>query len=151
MKKIWAIVLLSAVSGCSTPAGSSPLIQLRLAEYEGPVEAAEKATFNGQDLYLRPQVVISDQDIINVKAAFRGETVVLDVQLSAEGAERLRSTTAANLGHGMALMFGGEVVSVPTIRDQIGSGHYQMSIPVDSKEEGEEVMERINARWPAGG
>lgn len=150
MTRIWAAVLTSLALGCATSTESSPLIQLRLAEYEAGVEAAEKAHFNGQEVYLNPQVAISDQDIIQVGAALGGESVVLDVQFSAEGTERLRSTTAQNIGSLMAILFEGRIVSIPVIRDELSMDRADMVIPVSSEEEGEEVIKKVRARWPTG-
>jgi hypothetical protein len=149
MRRIWAVIIAGIVSGCSTWSGSAPLIQLRLVGSERGVEAAERAYFNDEEVYLHPQAVISDQDITHVgEAIVQGGAVVFDVRLSAEGAERLRSTTAENIGRPMAILFDGEVVSIPVIRDELGMGRAHLAIPVESEEQGEEVIRRVRARWP---
>jgi hypothetical protein len=48
----------------------------------------------------------------------------------------------------MALLFDGRIVSMPVIQDELSMGRLQMAIPVDSEEEGEEVIERVRAQWP---
>lgn len=93
---------------------------------------------------------IPDPDIIGVNALRSEKEVFLDVRLDPAGAERLRTTTAENIGRSMVIMFDSRIVSAPTIFGEIGSSpRLQMAVPAGSAEEADDIVALVRARWPS--
>ena len=132
-----------------SPRPPDPLVAVHLASPE-PREGWTPVSFEGRDLFLEPEPVVADPDVRDVVATRSDEGVVLDVHLTAAGAERLRRVTAALIGEPLAIVLESRVVSAPVIRSAIAGGRVQMAVPA-SAVEAARIAERIRSRWPGTG
>lgn len=133
-------------AGESDRFGAHSLIELRLAHDElgsdrVPVE------YKGRHLYLEAQPVVSDSDIVHVRAYVRDSAVILTVRLDSVSAERLRRITAAHLGIAMAIVYDSKIVAIPVIQAEIGSST-AMEIRVPTSDPAA-IVDRVQRQWPA--
>lgn len=153
MKRTLSLVLLTAAAcvGAADPdvEEAPPLIVTHLA-YEGERPGLEPVNVGDRQLFVERQAVFSDPDIIGVNAFRSEKEVFLDVRLDPAGAERLRTTTAENIGRSMVIMFDSRIVSAPTIFGEIGSSpRLQMAVPAGSAKEADDIVALVRARWPS--
>jgi preprotein translocase subunit SecD len=105
--------------------------EVRLAEEQAaPGLTAARVANSNRTVYLRPEVVVTNADIANSRVGPGGDRVPpgatptqfwIYVQLTAEGADKMRRATMNHLGRPVAILIDGEVVSVPTVKSAIGA------------------------------
>jgi hypothetical protein len=146
---VGATLLVISGTGCMQervprPAGGS-LIELRLVHDE-PADELERVEFELDVLNVEPVALISDEDIEMVRPEVRDGELLLDLTLTASGAERISAVSEENVGRRLALFLGSEVRSAPTIQGAlVGRLQVVLEIPED---EAHEIVERILLRWP---
>lgn len=152
MKTTGALAILTLAACGGTPdratGDPTPLIAVHLAHQEDGADRVAMS-FEGQQLFVERQPVISDPDLERVDAVRRGEGVILDLGVAPGSAERLRATTAANVGRTLVLMFDARVVGTPTIRSEIRGSRIPMVVPAASAAEAADILASVRARWPA--
>lgn len=130
----------------STPAPSEAnLIELRMVE-DVPSEGSQQAMLNGERLNLGSTPVISDADIHAIAPEIRSDGLLLSIQLTEKGQQKLRRATAGNIGRRMAFILDGQVRSAPVIRDSISGDPVAVSVEV-SQSEAESLATKVRSRW----
>lgn len=86
--------------------------------------------------------VLSSHDFAGARVEARNGGSVVEIQLSAEGARKLRDYSAKHVGEDLAIVLDGHVVSAPKLRVPISGALMQ----VDSfgKEEATQIANAIN-------
>ncbi len=74
--------------------------------------------------------VLTEADVVEADAALERDQgyVYVAVTLSDEGARRFAEATGANVGHRMAILVNGKVMSAPVVRDAITGGHVSITM-----------------------
>jgi hypothetical protein len=124
-----------------------PIIALHLAHTEARAGRHE-VQHDGRTLHLA-EAIIADDDIVAVTPYRRAGGLVLDVELTDAGAERLRQCTATNIGSMLAVSVGGEIRSAPMIRGRVPEGtsiHVRLEV---TDAEAERLTAMIRSAWPA--
>ncbi|WP_395742796.1 SecDF P1 head subdomain-containing protein [Prosthecobacter sp.] len=95
---------------------------------------AIKAKFKDETLWLSPEIVVSDPDVIK---AFPTVSRILDnpsrtewavsVRFSPEGAERFDAQADKHFGEQLAILINGKVISAPIVRARKFSGSVEIS------------------------
>jgi hypothetical protein len=100
---------------------ASVLFEIRLAE-DTPAAGLTEAKVDGKVIYLHAESVVSNDDIARTEVIpgngpleFR-----VGVNLTSEGARKMRFATASHLGKPIAILFDDEIVAAPTVRGVIG-------------------------------
>lgn len=148
------VALAGAPLGCaSTPNDTrlsdsgvdSPLLELRVA-HEEPGPGRLRVEHNGEVLYLAPEPVIIDRDIVAASARSGEDYVLLDVALRPTSAARLRDVTQNAVGSRMVILFESTIAVAYTIQSALGmSPEMQLQVPVRNPERAAEL---VRSRWP---
>jgi SecDF, P1 head subdomain len=118
--------------------------EVRMAE-TAPAPGLQKAKVAGADkyVYLHHQVVVSNNDIAEVKVVQAGapSQYGISIKLNAAGAGNMRQATEAHIGRPLAILLDGQVIMAPVVRDTVGgsallTGHY-------TKAEAQNIAQRI--------
>lgn len=145
-----ALVVISGTGcmqeGVPRPAEGS-LIEVRLVHDE-PADGLERVEFEQDVLHVEPVALISDEDIEMVRPEVRDGELLLDLTLTASGAERLSAVSEENVGRRLALFLESEVRSAPTIKGAL-SGRLQVVLRIP-EDEAHQIVERILLRWQEG-
>lgn len=153
IRSVQLMIMGFALWACAPPSSrprapsseGAPLIEFRLVHDE-PSPGLERVEYGGESLYLERRAIISDPDLEAVRPLVHLDRLLLDMQLSPEGARRLTRATGENIGQRLALLIGSRVRSAPVIRGAIGS-RLQAAVEL-SEAEAERILRRIRARWP---
>lgn len=147
------VVLAGMVSGTrvwravDAPAYAAVRFEVRLAE-DAPAPGLREAPVGTQPkvVYLREQSIVSNDDIVacSVVPGVAVDRYDVEIQLSADGAARLREATRQHVGRPVALVIDGIVAMAPTVRSEIGelgrlTGNY-------SREEAERLVRGMTPR-----
>ena len=128
---------------------TAPLIQFRLV-YNEPGPDRERMEFDGDTLYLDLRAVVSDPDFDAVRPSVRQDGLVLDIDLTLEGARRLEQLTGQNIGQRLASLVDSRVCATPVVRSAVGRADIPLVAGCDLPEdEAERIAEAVRARWPA--
>lgn len=106
-----------------TPAFASVRFEVRLAETTpGPGLREAPVGTQAVVVYLHDEVVVTNDHVVSSRVVDRAGDggVDVEVQLSAEGAARLRQATGAHIGRPMAVLIDGLVLMAPTVRSAVG-------------------------------
>jgi len=97
------------------------LFQIRLAE-ETPAAGLTEAKVDGKVIYLHAESVVSNEDIARTEVIPGNGPLVFHVgiNLTSEGARKMRLATENHLGKPIAILFDGEIVAAPVVRGVIG-------------------------------
>jgi len=129
------------------PAYAAVRFEVRLAE-DAPAPGLREAPVGTQPkvVYLREQSIVSNDDIVacSVVPGVAVDRYDVEIQLSADGAARLREATRQHVGRPVALVIDGIVAMAPTVRSEIGelgrlTGNY-------SREEAERLVRGMTPR-----
>jgi preprotein translocase subunit SecD len=130
----------------STPAPSEAnLIEFRLVE-DVPSEGSQQAMLNGERLILGPTPLVSDSDVHAIAPGIRSGQLLLSIELTEKGQQRIRRATAENIGRRMAFILDGQVKAAPVIRDTISGSPLDVSIQA-SQSEAERLATKVRSRW----
>jgi SecD/SecF fusion protein len=93
-----------------------------------------KVAGTGRYVYLHNEVVVSNNDIAEVKAVQAGgaSDYGISIKLNPAGAGKMRQATDAHIGRPLAILLDGQVIMAPVVRDAVGgsamlTGHYTKS------------------------
>ena len=114
-------------------------IEFRVADVQ-EFPGAQPVQFEGQTLYLAPEIVISNPDIASADPFSYGGKVSVSLKFREEGAKRLNEATRNNVGKRMAVLLDGEVLMAPVIQSAIGD-----SAMLDGDFDGMEVAARLDS------
>jgi preprotein translocase subunit SecD len=154
------VLLLPALACGGLPANSThavmtspPLLEVRLVLTERAEEGI-RLDFERGTLNLGQEPIITDSDFVAVRATFgqdaTGQDVLfLTVQCTAEADARMRSISGRHINGRIAILFDGEVRSVPVVRSAVGCSRTTMGFPA-SEGEAEQLAERVRTQWPDG-
>ncbi|WP_370262557.1 protein translocase subunit SecD [Limnobacter sp.] len=87
----------------------------------------------GRDLLLKPEVILTGENLTDAQAGFDNQTQepAVHLTLDSQGARIFRNITRDNIGKRMAILLiekgKGEVITAPVIRSEIGGGRVQIS------------------------
>jgi CubicO group peptidase (beta-lactamase class C family) len=99
---------------------SVPVLELRIAETEPGDGLTKLEVANGEPIYLRPNVIIRENDIESVEAKEQprrsGKAII---KLTKSGGKKLGVASEANLNKPMAILYNGSLVSAPLIRSKL--------------------------------
>ncbi|MCA9418940.1 MAG: hypothetical protein KC917_21885, partial [Candidatus Omnitrophica bacterium] len=109
---------------------TSPRLQFRLVSNSKSEEGVERLPLrepnprDGDSLPLEPEVLFSEKDVISAKPGKHpgGEGYHITGHFDQEAAKRWSDVTGRNVDRRMAIIFDGEILSAPTIRDRISGG-----------------------------
>ncbi|MGK9233030.1 hypothetical protein KXS07_15365 [Inquilinus limosus] len=110
------------------PISAGPTVEFRLAETK-PGPGLTSIENDGRTLYLRPEIIVSTQDIacaVQGVDAWSGQPTVTLV-LNDAGRDRLATTTTRQVGKILAVMIDGTLRMAPVIREPILGGGLQIS------------------------
>ena len=130
----------------STAVLAAVRFEVRLAE-EQPVPGLVVAQIgnSGRLIYLHPEIVVSNDDIVESSVVDEGGgPVSIAVRFEPAGAERMRQATQGHVGRPLAILIDGRVVMAPTLRAPISDS--AMITGVYTKAEAERVVEGIGRR-----
>ncbi|HEX4918514.1 MAG TPA: protein translocase subunit SecD [Limnobacter sp.] len=94
----------------------------------------------GRDLLLKPEVILTGDNLTDAQAGFDNQTQepAVHLTLDSQGARIFRNVTAENIGKRMAILLiekgKGEVITAPVIRSEIGGGRVQISGSMNTAE-----------------
>src|SRR5687768_10340764 len=114
-----------ATVGCartSTPAPqlrAPPFLELRLA-FKDSAAGRERIYHAGTTAFLAPEALLTDEDLLSVRAFTRPDGLILDVRH--RPSERLATGTARHVGYQMALLLDSRVRNLAVIVGPIGAG-----------------------------
>jgi preprotein translocase subunit SecD len=102
----------------------------------------------GDTWYLDPSVVLSDRDLVHVEPVARSGQLLLRLEITAEGSERMTTLTAGEIGSRVAVIVDGTVRSISVIADAVRGPRTSVPIVV-SGSEAERLTRLVRARWPS--
>jgi preprotein translocase subunit SecD len=111
----------------------SPEAQSALASGIVPFGLERYTERGGRDLLLRPEVILTGENLTDAQAGFDNQTQepAVHLTLDSQGSRIFRAITAESIGKRMAIVLiekgKGEVVTAPVIRGEIGGGRVQIS------------------------
>jgi preprotein translocase subunit SecD len=111
----------------------SPEAQSALASGIVPFGLERYTERGGRDLLLRPEVILTGENLTDAQAGFDNQTqeAAVHLTLDSQGARIFRAITAESIGKRMAIVLvekgKGEVITAPVIRAEIGGGRVQIS------------------------
>ena len=153
-----ALVMLGASACTGKPASearspdrNASLIQLRLV-HDNPGPELQRVQYGGDTLYLDSRLAVSDSDFQAVHPTVRGDQLLLQIDVTPQGARRLEQLTGQHMGQRLAFLLESHVCSASTIRDTLGraGGRIPLTGVCDLPEaEANRITEAIRARWPA--
>jgi preprotein translocase subunit SecD len=144
------IAALIGAAGCETRSSDpaqrdAALIEFRMVQ-DSPTDGSQQVTLSGEQLILAATPVISDADVRTVDPVVRSGQLILSIELTEEGQQRLRQATAENIGRRMAFLLDGRVRSAVLIAKAIGETPVQTAFDA-STAEADSLETLILARW----
>lgn len=118
----------------------SPEAQSALASGIVPFGLQRFTERGGRDLLLRPEIILTGENLTDAQAGFDNQTQesAVHLTLDSQGARIFRAVTGQNVGKRMAIVLfergQGEVVTAPVIRSEIGGGRVQISGSMNTRE-----------------
>lgn len=151
------MMLAGVVAGCArpspatpTPAIPSPFLALRLAFTDSAAGRAP-ARYRDTVVFLSPDVVMSDDDVLGVRAGAGPEgELVLRVRYRPAAGQRLLTATGAHLGDQLAVLLDSRVLSVARIQSPIGRGDSLTIATSATGADAERLTAQIRSKWPPG-
>jgi preprotein translocase subunit SecD len=147
-----AVVVASACGRTSSatlaPAVPSPFFALRIA-FTDPATGREAAQYGDTTVYLSPDVLMSDDDVLGMRpyAGPDGE-LVLRVLYHPAARQRLATTTSAHIGDRLAVLLDSRVRSLARIQSQIGRGGDSLAIATNATgADAERLTAQIRSKW----
>lgn len=101
--------------------------------------------FANENLWLSPEVVISDLDIEHASFAQDDQEVMIMLKLTDRGAKRFDDMAETHLGDRIAILVRGKVVSAPVVRERKFGGNIQISGSF-SKDEALTLIAALNTK-----
>jgi preprotein translocase subunit SecD len=141
MRTLVAIFLMSFLAGSAL---AENLVELRYVLTK-QADGALAAKFDGDDLWLSPEVVVSDSDVEQSSVAPQEQEFSILLRLGKRGAKRFDEFAEAHLGDRIAILVRGKVVSAPVVREKKFGGTIQITGSF-SKEEALALMSALNAK-----
>jgi preprotein translocase subunit SecD len=129
------------------------LLELRLAEGGQAPDLIQAPVYGqGKKVYLHPDPVITNRDIVRVEAIKTriGQGLILQVWFNRAGAARLREVTGKHIGDSLAVVIDSAVVSLPLIRQAIGGNSRlpnDIGVPLQPKE-AQRLAAAVAQTWP---
>lgn len=123
---------------------ATPLIEFRKAWYEKEEgRVASDFKLRDRELYLEPKAQITEHDVKSVKLVPSKyvEYKVISLELTEEGAKKMRTLSKEHLKQPLAILVRGKVVIAPTIQDQL-SNRIEVS-GVESQREAQHLVAEI--------
>lgn len=141
-----------ALASCARDSGErsvvTPLIELRIA-HEVAAPELERLDFEGRTFYLETRSVLADDELEFVDPSVRGDTLMLRLRPTPEGAARLRKATEENIGKHLAFLLDSHVRNMPIIRSPIGGPVRSVSAGIALPSgEASRIADSIRSRWP---
>lgn len=96
---------------------------------DAPPDDEETMDAQGRNIWLRPEVRFSDADVARAEVGFdrdAGEPVVR-ITTTEIGRRRLAALSAAEVGHSIAVLEDGKVISAPRIVAPISGGEFEIT------------------------
>jgi preprotein translocase subunit SecD len=121
--------------------------EIRLAETQ-PAKGLTEAIVEGttRKVYLHKEAALTNKDVAMAQATTRdGDSAVIDVRLTEDGAKKLAKLTANHVGQPLAIMLDGKVLAAPVVRDPITGGKALITGNF-TKEEAARIAGAINTR-----
>ncbi|HET7101846.1 MAG TPA: hypothetical protein VFJ52_11905 [Terriglobia bacterium] len=118
--------------------------EVRMAEATPATGLREaKVAGTGRYVYLHNQVIVSNNDIAEVKVVQAGgpSQYGISIKLNSVGAGKMRRATEAHIGRPLAILLDGQVIMAPVVRSAVGgsamlTGHYTQA-------EAQKIADRI--------
>jgi preprotein translocase subunit SecD len=133
------------------PTPPAPIsVEFRLVD-ESPASDAPDMLIKGtgERVRLAPEVVVDRADIVSAQAQVSpmGQSYDVRITVTPEAADRLRTTTANNIGKRLAIVIDGVVITAPTIQSEIANGEALISGNFDSRQ-AHDIADRLNRAAP---
>jgi hypothetical protein len=134
---------------------SSPRLQFRLVAEDAASASAEVFPLrnpderDGESLPLEPEILLTENDIqsVSVQPSHSTDTYLIQGSFTEEAKIHFAVVTGNNIKRKLAMVFDGEIVTAPVIRDRIAGGQFVIEGSF-SKSEAEEIAEAIQAANP---
>jgi len=96
----------------------------------------------GKRIYLTAKPLLTNNDFIHATVTLTEGQFVLNLDMTAEGAQRIQTFTENNVGKEMAFLVNGRVIKTPKIRDPIvGNGFL---VGAFGRDEAQKLADAIN-------
>jgi len=125
-----ALSALLATAAGNAQAATCPAIEIAVVAHEGEAGARTFGAADGHPLMVRSRPLVSSRDIIDAGVSSAEGATGLDVRVSADAKERVRSYTAGHIGDRLAFIVEGRPKMVLKILDPIVRDGFWLS-PMD--------------------
>lgn len=140
--RMFGVLLLAFYFLPSLKAGNLVELHYVLPEQKGGAIAAK---FADENLWLAPEVVISDLDIENASIGQFDQEVMILLKLTDHGAKKFDDQAELHLGDRIAILVRGKVVSAPVVREKKFGGNIQIAGSF-SKDEALALIAALNTK-----
>lgn len=141
MHQLLTILFLSILVGS---AQAENLVELRYVLAK-QTDGALAAKLDGDDLWLSPEVVVSDSDFEQVSVVAQEQEFSILLKLGKHGAKRFDEFAESHLEERLAILVRGKVVSAPVVRERKFGGMIEIAGNFNEKE-ALALMSALNAK-----
>jgi preprotein translocase subunit SecD len=138
---LWlAALLASGVLSAQVP--NCQTIEVSIVAERPDRSARRSATNAGKRIYLTSKPLLTNSDFTHANVSLTEGQFVLNLDMTAESAQRVQRFTENNVGKAMAFLVNGRVVRTPRVRDPIvGNGFLIGSF---ERDEAQKLADAIN-------
>ena len=123
MKRMLLLTVLIACSRLDAQRATCPSIEVSVVADLPSDSPRSVALFDGKRVFLTEPPLLTSVDVVGARASLTEGQYVLNVDVTAEAATRVRVFSEQNIGRTMAFLVDGRLVRTPTIKDPItGNG-----------------------------
>jgi hypothetical protein len=126
-----------------------PLLELRLA-YTEPGPDLVQVDLAGDPLFLAPEPLVSDADIVHVQAMWDAdapEEILLIVRCTLAASDQLERATSQHLGEPVAILWQSDLRAATVVRSFVGCERAAIGFDLRDEAEGEEIEALVREWW----
>ena len=126
MNKIFVLVIIAILAGCSTTRSRNASVRIEFrpgSQEPEPGLTAMTLPSSGKQIYISENVVLSNSDIDSASVSLgpNGQPMI-SIVFTKVGAKRFAEVTEQNIGKPLAILIDGELLSAPIIEESILGG-----------------------------
>lgn len=124
MKTIPALLAAALLSAWAWAAEPAVTVEFRAAEPDPAAMLAEMTTPDGTTVYVGEEALLTNADVKSAKVALDAQSKAPVVRLifTEDGRKKLLDVTTARVGHMIAIVVEGKLLSAPRIMEPIAAG-----------------------------
>lgn len=140
----FVLALAAGLGACA----SEPTIAFRIAS-TSPTADRHPMKLVAQDstFYVADSIVISDNELADVRVARSDPFLVLRIQLTGEGQSRLGAATSSHIGERLALVIDSRLLAAPLIVEGVAGRDLTAGFKAPKDVE-DEIAAIVEKRWP---